>query len=47
MAKVLDTENRWNSLDGVISLPAFSVIREARLVPIVKGDDGMKTNIHM
>lgn len=42
MVEELGAENRWHSLGGDISLPAFSVIRKAWLVPIVRGNDGMK-----
>lgn len=37
MAKEVGAENRWHSLDAGISVPAFSVIRKAWLVPIVEG----------
>lgn len=35
-------ENRWHSLDRSVSVPAFLVIRKAWLVPIVRGNDGVK-----
>lgn len=42
MAEEVGAENRWHSLDAGISVPAFSVIRKAWFVPIVRGNDGMK-----